>query len=37
MLAQEAKGEFQLARVGRLVESLGNLKSQGYGITARSR
>jgi DNA-binding response OmpR family regulator len=32
MLAHEAKGEFQMARVGRLAEALGKLNDQGYDI-----
>jgi DNA-binding NtrC family response regulator len=32
MLALESKDEFQLARVGRLAEALGNLKGQGYDL-----
>ncbi len=32
MLAHEARDEFQLARVGRLAEALGNLKCQRYDL-----
>jgi DNA-binding response OmpR family regulator len=32
MLAHEAKEEFQLSRVGRLMDAVANLKSQGYDL-----
>ncbi len=32
MLAHEARNEFQLARVGRLAEALGNLQAQEYDL-----